>query len=543
MAEFTEEQQELESERRKRVFREYLFSSEYQEKIKLRLKVNDACSRSAEARANTWNLCARTDNPAEGCIFFIENFGYTFDPRPQAAPHHLPFVLFEYQKEAIRWLFQHIDGGIDGLVEKSRDMGVSWVIFVYVPLWLWLFRDGTNVLVGSYKEDLVDNRSKDSLLGMIDYAADAMPKWLLPRGFMKDKHRTHMKLRNPANENMITGDTMNPDFARGSRKTVVLFDELGSWDYAKDAWESAGDSTTCRIANSTPKGYNFYAMLRNTGIDVLTLHWRKHPMKDESWYEYEKQRRTPEEVAQELDISYNKSQEGRIYPDWSDDFITFGYYPYDDNLPLYVGWDFGGTDDTAIIWLQKHGGKYRIIDTYRNSGKLIEFYVPFVTGIIPSEGYQYNKKDLECIKAHSGWKRGTHFGDPAGRFRNQVSDKTVISVLQEHGIMVNFQDHWQEFEKRKNCTRGIIRCGIQINDNERTRYFDMCISTAAYPKVKNQGVQEVRSMKPKHDSTSHYRSALEYLSLGIENFVDRAKKPFDKFKPKEIINRRGSVRY
>jgi hypothetical protein len=543
MAEYTEAQQELESERRKRVFREYLFSPEYQDRVKLRLQINDACARSAEARAATWNLCARPDNPAEGCIFFIENFGYTFDPRPQAEPHHLPFMLFEYQKDAIRWLFQHIDGGIDGLLEKSRDMGVSWVVFVYVPLWLWLFRDGTNVLVGSYKEDLVDNRSKDSLLGMVDYALDALPKWIQPKGFNKDKHRTHMKLRNPATENMITGDTMNPDFARGSRKTVVLFDELGSWDYAKDAWESAGDSTTCRIANSTPKGYNFYAMLRNSGIDVLTLHWRRHPMKDESWYEYEKQRRTPEEVAQELDISYNKSQEGRIYPDWGDEFVSFGHYPYDDNLPLYVGWDFGGTDDTAIIWLQKHAGKFRIIDTYRNSGKLIEFYVPFITGITPSEGYQYNKKDMECIKAHNGWKRGTHFGDPAGRFRNQVSDKTVISVLQEHGIVVNFQEIWQEFERRKNCTRGLIRSGIQINDNERTRYFDMCITTAAYPKVKNQGIQEVRSMKPKHDSTSHYRSALEYLSLGLENFVDRPRKAFDKFKPKEVFVRRRTMGY
>lgn len=543
MVEYTEAQQELESERRKRKFRDYLHSPEYQEKIMLRLQINDACVRDSTARANTWNLCARPDNPAEGCIFFIENFGYTFDPRPQAEPHHLPFVLFEYQKEAIRWLFQHIDGGNDGLLEKSRDMGISWVVFVYVPLWLWLFRDGTNVLVGSYKEDLVDNRSKDSLLGMIDYALDALPKWILPKGFNKDKHRTHMKLRNPATENMITGDTMNPDFARGSRKTVVLFDELGTWDYAKDAWESAGDSTSCRIANSTPKGYNYYAMLRNSGIDVLTLHWRKHPLKDEMWYEYEKQRRTPEEVAQELDISYNKSQEGRIYPDWGDDFVSFGYYPYDDNLPLYVGWDFGGTDDTAIIWLQKHGSKYHIIDTYRNSGKLIEFYVPFITGIAPSDGYQYNKKDLECIKSHVGWKRGTHFGDPAGRFRNQVSDDTVISKLKEHGIIVNFQEIWQEFERRKNCTRGVIRDGILINDNERTRYFDMCITTASYPKVKNQGIQEVRSMKPKHDSTSHYRSALEYLCLGLENFVDRPKKPFDKFKPLDVFKRRRAIGY
>jgi hypothetical protein len=522
-----------EFERRRKRFQEYLRSREYQDKLILRLQINDACLRSAEARARTWNLCARPDNPVEGCIFYIENFGFTFDPRPQSEPHHLPFILFEYQKDAIKWLIDHIDNGRDGLIEKSRDMGISWVVFVWVLVWYWTFSDGINLLVGSYKEALVDNRTKDSLFGMMDYAIDSLPRWILPKGFNKEKHRTQMKIVNPANSNLIVGDTMNPDFGRGTRKTAILFDELGSWDYAKDAWESAGDSTSCRIANSTPKGYNFYAMLRESGIDVLTLHWKRHPLKDQDWYEFECLRRTPEEIAQELDISYNKSQEGRVYSDWNEANVIQGYFPYDENLPLYVGWDFGKSDDTAIIWAQPYNGKLRIIDSYRNTGKLIDFYIPFITGMVPSEGYRYTKTDLEIIDSHKNWKRGTHFGDPAGRFQNQVTNDTVLTVLRNSGITVNFKDSWKEFNKRKSAARGRIMDGIELNSNDRTKYFAVCMMNAAYPRVKNQGVEEVRSEKPKHDYTSHYRSAFEYLSLGLDEFTASRQRPYDKFPKKE----------
>lgn len=540
----THDQEATEFDRRKKVFEEYLHSKEYQDKLLRRLEINDACTRRPEARALTWNLCARPDNPVEGCIFFIETFGFTFDPRPQAYPNHLPFILFDYQKETIAWLIDHIDNGRDGLIEKSRDMGISWIVFVWVSIWYWLFRDGVNFLLGSYKEALVDNRTKDSLFGMIDYGVDSLPNWILPKGFKKDKHRTQMRLVNPQTGNLITGDTMNPDFGRGSRKTVIMFDELGSWDYAKDAWESAGDSTSCRIANSTPKGYNFYAMLRDSGIDVLTLHWKRHPLKDQAWYEYECSRRTEEEIAQELDISYNKSQEGRVYPEWGDVYVEQGLFEYDDAYPLFVGWDFGRTDDTAIIWAQKIENRLRIVDVYRNTGKTIDFYIPFITGIVPSDSYKYTKKDLEMIDAHKYWKRGTHFGDPAGRFHNQVVNTSVLDVLRNYGIVINFFENWKEFANRKSAAKLLIRDGVQLNKNERTDYFNMCMVNAAYPKMRQAGIEQINSIKPKHDYTSHYRSAFEYLALGMANYRTNEKRVFDKFpKHQGEINRRRVVGY
>lgn len=528
--------EQQETARRKQVFEEYIKTPEYMEKLVTRLQVNDACTNSAnsaDARKYAWNLCHRPDNTAEGLIFFVENFGYTFDPRPHTEMKHLPFILFDYQKQAIRWMVEHIEGGKDGLIEKSRDMGVTWIVFVYVPLYYWLFRDGINILEGSYKERLVDDRSKDSLFGMLDYAIDSLPKWLLPSGFNKEKHRTQMKLINPVTGNIISGDTMNPDFGRGTRKTVVLFDEHGSWDYAKDAWESAGDSTSCRISNSTPKGYNFYATLRNSGIDLLTLHWKLHPLKDEAWYQFEKRRRTEEEVAQELDISYNKSQEGRVYPEWNEINVEQGLFEYDDEKPLYVGWDYGGSDDTAIIWAQPgEDRRLRIIDTYRNTKKIIDFYIPFVTGFV-GDGYTYTKDELEMISRHSKWRRGIHFGDPSGRFTNQVTNTTIFKTLANYGIVTNFRDEWKNFQKRRTAGKLRIQEGILLNDNKRTQYFNLCMLNASYPVVKNKGMEEVRSILPKHDYTSHYRSAFEYLCLGLSEFNQVRREIYDKFKKKD----------
>jgi hypothetical protein len=537
----------LEEERRSKIVDEYFNSEDMRERLMSRLKVSAASQKELEAQILAWKLCERLDNSAEGCIFFIENFGWTYNARMLNTGHsaHQPFFLYEFQKEAIRWLVDHIENGRDGLIEKSRDMGVTWLT-CWVFLWFWLFRDGINLLLGSYKEALVDNRSDDSMFGRLDYALDSLPKWLLPKGFSKKKHRVKLQLRNPVNSNLISGDTMNPDFGRGSRKTAIFFDELGSWDYAKDAFESTGDVTNCRIVNSTPKGFNFYAKLRNSGIDVLTLHWKLHPLKDEQWYRFECSRRSPEEIAQELDISYSKSQEGRVYPEWGDDNVRFGLYEYDENLPLYVSWDFGKEDPTAIIWAQLKNGQLNIIDCYYKVGKNIDFFVPFINGYISSDFYQYTKREIEMIERHKYWKKGTHFGDPAGRNQNQVTDATVLSVLQEHGIVVNFNKDWQPHQKRKRAAKTLIMKGININRNDMTEHFAMCIEQAAYPKVKVQGEEEIRSLKPKHDWTSHFRSSFEYLALGLENFTHRVMQPKDKIKeiPRfDGYGRRRVIRY
>lgn len=511
-------------------FEDWLASDEYVAALTSRLKVNDACLRNKQARSLTWQLCK--DDP----VFFVEHFGWTYDPRKERAPGHLPFILFEYQKETIRWIVRHIESGEDALIDKSRDMGATWLV-IWVFYWYWLFSDTFSGLMGSYKEDLVDNRTLDSLFGKLDYCVNNTPQWLLPARFSMKKHRQQMKLTNPVSSNLISGDTMNPDFARGARKTASFLDEGASWQYFREAWTAAADTTPCRITASTPKGKNAFWKLIENGIDRLTLHWSKHPIKDQKWYDFEKSRRTAEEVAQELDISYSASQEGRVYPEW--DEVQWGEFPYEEQLPLYVSWDYGKSDDTAIIWWQSKGDQVRVIDAFSRNKKLIDWFIPLVTGAWPSDPEEYAAADLEVVRAHKGWKPAAHFGDPSGVQTNQVTNQSVLDVLRSHGISVRFLTDSQDFQKRKTAAKMVMR-NLVVNRNERTQELGSAMEAAHYPMVRMGGDQYVRSTKPIHDWSSHFRSSFEYFAVNFRQ--RRSTNQRDQF-PKKHRERQRVIGY
>jgi len=67
------------------------------------------------------------------------------------------------------------------------------------------------------------------------------------------------------------------------------------------------------------------------------LHWTEHPFYDQEWYDKKCRSKTPEEIAQELDINYNVALQGRVYPEFKRPTVQFeSLEDYDQNLPLYV---------------------------------------------------------------------------------------------------------------------------------------------------------------------------------------------------------------
>src|SRR5436309_2569458 len=76
---------------------------------------------------------------ARDCARWVNRWGFTYDPREPATT--LPFDLFTRQAEFLRWLAERECLQEDGLVEKSRDMGVTWLCCAYA-LHGWLFRGG-----------------------------------------------------------------------------------------------------------------------------------------------------------------------------------------------------------------------------------------------------------------------------------------------------------------------------------------------------------------------------------------------------------------
>jgi len=265
-------------------------------------------------------------------IFAFNAFFYTLDVRRRPF-HHQPFCTYLYQDDSILKLVASIQEGKDLPIEKSRDMGASWMV-ILVFFWFWLDpKGGADFLLGSRIEDYVDKKGDmRTLLEKARYALYRLPMWLRPKGFNKKVHDNFMKLSNPESGATITGESNNKNFSTGGRYLAILFDEFAKWEQTDvSAWTAAGDATPSRIPVSTPFGVGgkYYDVVTG-GINKIRLHWSLHPIKGAEayclwpradkdieaddgrpeywtrspWYDRECLRRTDDEIAQELDISY-----------------------------------------------------------------------------------------------------------------------------------------------------------------------------------------------------------------------------------------------
>ena len=74
-------------------------------------------------------------------VAFVTDWGMTFDPRLAeiGMPTVVPFVLFGKQRDFIEFVHAAWRGREDALVEKSRDMGVSWLCVAAAALSLAVF--------------------------------------------------------------------------------------------------------------------------------------------------------------------------------------------------------------------------------------------------------------------------------------------------------------------------------------------------------------------------------------------------------------------
>jgi phage terminase large subunit len=90
-------------------------------------------------------------------VEFIEHWCYTFDPRNAGSdrPTKIPFILFPRQREFIEFLHACLRSETGGLIEKSRDMGATWLAAAF-SVWLFLFEPGATIGWGSRKAAGVD---------------------------------------------------------------------------------------------------------------------------------------------------------------------------------------------------------------------------------------------------------------------------------------------------------------------------------------------------------------------------------------------------
>ena len=247
---------------------------------------------------------------------FIDDWGCTNDPRLARVglPAFVPFILFPLQVEWVNWVIERWRTGTDGLTEKSRDMGMSW-LSVAAAASLCLLFDGMAVGFGSRKQEYVDEIGSPKALfpKMRDYVA-ALPREF--RGSWNAKRDApHMRIRFPDTGSYVSGES-GDNVGRGDRTGIYFVDEAAHIERPQLVDAALSQTTNCRIDISSANGMaNPFAQKRHAGkIKVFTYHWRFDPRKGPEWYAKEVERLDPVILAQEVDIDYQASSEGQLIP-------------------------------------------------------------------------------------------------------------------------------------------------------------------------------------------------------------------------------------
>ena len=266
--------------------------------------------RLARIRADASILAGLKEHYKDNPVDFINDWGMTFDPRNAEVglPTTVPFLLFPKQAEAINWFRDRWLAREDGLAEKSRDMGVSWLCVAFA-VWMWTFHPGTVVGFGSRKEEYVDDlNDPKSLFWKARQFVNLLPKEFKPAGWDAKKHAPFMTIKNPENGSVIVGES-GDNIGRGNRTSVYFKDESAFYERAESIDAALSQTSNCKIDVSTPNGNGnpFYRKRHSGKVKIFTFHWRDDPRKGDDWYKKQQNDLDPVVLAQEVDIDYNAS--------------------------------------------------------------------------------------------------------------------------------------------------------------------------------------------------------------------------------------------
>jgi len=474
---------------------------------------------STEDNTDAWlRLAAGTP---EACIEFINTYCKTLNP--DLDPPEVPFTLYDYQQDFIKVLFDAL-GRKMVHVDKSRQMGLSWVSQAF-KLYCLLFVPGFSSLTLSHKLKQVDdggeNSTIKSLFGRIKFMKERLPEWMQKKAGVLFTHaRITAEPINPGA--FISGEAASSDAARSGAYLFGDWDEMAFTPFARTIRAGWSRSVRGGVYLSTPHGkHNEFARLKRLQaekLDHVSIHWRKHPVygagayQDDNgrwrspWYDRETASMTDDEIASELDISYEGSIAGIIYREWRGDFVVSPDIPYESNLPLCFGWDFGKADNTAIIISQFNRDEEHILRAYADNEMLPFQHMEVVKRLLSEIGYRGDYADIQ------------HYADPSGINRPIAQGNSVVREYEAlfcalaAGRTVQFSLPRYGTEDGIRTCRRRLKAG-RVYVSEQAACFVEAIESY---RRKNDSQGNVKDdAEPEHDWSSHPMDAWRYMVTGI----------------------------
>ncbi len=248
-----------------------------------RRKLVHLCKTSADYRRSVIHGC-KSD-----LLFYINTFVLQYNPllKSGVSGRVGPFITWPFQERAlldrpggILWCYEKDKTAV---VEKSRDMGASW-LFLILEDWLCLFHDDIQVLNISRSADAVDSASKNSLFAKIRFMHEYLPEWL--SGPLKPSSM-NFSFRRTNSE--ITGEASTGRSGAGGRASLVLVDEFSEIKEDVKVRQNTASIAECRIFNGThlDVGTEFYQLTKTPEIVKIQMHWTRHPRKNKHLYSWD----------------------------------------------------------------------------------------------------------------------------------------------------------------------------------------------------------------------------------------------------------------
>lgn len=431
-------------------------------------------------------------------VYWFNHYAWTNDPRDNPdKPKKLPFALYDFQEWFIRELETNIRNGKSLVVEKSRDMGATWMI-MGMFLWGWQF-EGWSFHCGSRRETEVDGPSKldptAHLFGKFRYMLYNQPKWMRPGDidWKVSKNDAKLSITNPDNGASLTGESANPAFGRQLRKKAVFLDEFNFWEAAENALGACQDTAPCQILNSSVEGETTsYARRANDdrniiipypkGLEMIkekgaldlcavppkralsqyeptdedlassrwrvyTLWWPIHPGKSRVEYKATKENKSEDKLASEWDINYSLSVSGRVFNQFKEHrhVMKDKHMPYDRRYKLYRIWDFGRVN--ATLYMQ--------VDEYNRKRILLERILE--NSNTPDQLAVAQQDEKEYFPG----ARIIDICDPAGSYQDERGNSTDIDILEDAGVYPEF-DRILHLPHRTRKERGLERIKVDL---------------------------------------------------------------------------------
>jgi hypothetical protein len=323
----------------------------------------------------------------------------------------------------------------------------------------------------------------------------------------------------------------NPDALRGVKLRGLVIDEIASirnwdWLWLEVLRPTLTDYQAPVLFISTPKGYNHFHELYNTGQTGNNIgdykSWRftsyENPYIAKEEIDNAKKELTEDTFYQEYMADFRKYT-GLVYKEFQREVHVIEPFNISEGWNRYRGFDFGSTNPTVCLWIAvDQDENWYIYDEHYQTGQTIDYHA----GVV-------NSKTRGNIQAT--------YGDPSGaQWISEFASRGIYITPATKEIGTNFNS-WVRFGIEKVSEKLKVVPGHNVQTGEENRsfmaggmpslfIFNNCVNTIREFETyrwKEKSVSQAQDLNEPdvpEKANDHAMDALRYFAVSYKKPID-----------------------